>query len=368
MKKKDKKLVAEAAGTDGTATSEKTEKKSFPIFKILIAIVLITAFFYFGFTCTVREGECAVILRFGAVREEATEAGLYLKLPWPFESVVSYDARLQYLESNDLEVTTKDKRNLIIQSFITWEIEDPVLYHNSVGSQGKADTYIKDQVFSAINSIMGSYNLSSVVSLDTEQLRIDEIQQSIFERVQDNCKKNYGITVSDVSFLRISLPDNNLQSVFDQMTADRQQEIDTILAKAALEANKITSKADADAAEIIASGVTSAAEINAKTETEVARIYAEAQAANLELYQFLKQLDTFIASIGSNTVLVVNANEYPFNILTQYGDYLTTENDDTIIQDLNYILTQLPEEDREELISAISELITEASGTLGGES
>ena len=113
--------------------------------------------------------------------------------------------------------------------------------------------------------------------------------------------------------------------------------------------------------------VTAAADIKAQTETEVSKIYAEAQAANLELYQFLKQLDTFVASVGSNTVLVVKADEYPFNVLTQYGDYLTTEGDETIIKDLGYILTQLPEDDREALIEAISALIEDASGKTGGQ-
>ena len=349
------------------APGQGTVKKSFPIFKILIAIVLVVAFFYFGFTCEVREGECAVILRFGAVREEITEAGLYLKLPWPFETTVTYDNRLQYLESNYLETTTKDKRNVLLQSFVAWEIEDPVLYHNSVGSQGRVNDYIKDQVFNAVNSVMGAYELKQLVSLEAAELRIEEIQQEIYSRVKKNCHANYGINIQDVCFLKISLPDTNLQSVFEQMKTDRQTEIEAILAEATRDANKIMSEADATAAGILAEGVNGAAEINAKTETEVARIYAEAQAANLELFRFLKQLDTFVASIGSNTVLVVKADEYPFNVLTQYGDYLTTESDTIIQQDLAYILTKLPEKDREALISAISELIEEAAKQTGGQ-
>ena len=357
MKKKHQERMEQTADVSETVKEKTRARRSFPIFKLLVAVVLVAALFYFGFTCEVREGQCAVILRFGAVREEITDAGLYMKLPWPFETVVTYDNRLQYLESNHLETTTKDKRNIIIQSFVIWEIEDPVLFHNSVGTQGKVDVYIKDQVFSAINSVMGSYNLTSLVSLEREEIRIEEIQQQIYERVRENCHKNYGINVQDVSFLRLSLPDTNLASVFDQMRADRQKDIDAILAAATRDANKITSDADAEAEKIIADGVTSSAQINANTETEVARIYAEAQAANIEFYQFLKQLDTVVASVGQSTVLVVKANEYPFNILVNYGDYITEEGDETIIKDLNYILSQLSAEDRAALIEAISALI-----------
>ncbi|MDD7675202.1 MAG: protease modulator HflC [Eubacteriales bacterium] len=334
---------------------------AFTVLKYVVAAILVIILVYFGFTCEVREGSCAVILRFGAVRQEITEAGLYFRLPWPFETVVTYDNRLQYLESNYLETTTKDKRNVIIQSYVVWSISDPVLYHNSVGSQGKVDTYIKDQVFSATNSVMGAYELSALVSLEKEQIKTEEIQNEIFNRVKQKCAANYGIEVSDVSILRLSLPDTNLESVFEQMRADRQKDIDTILANAQRDANKITSDADAEAAKIVADGVTAAAEIKAKTETEVARIYAEAQAANLELYQFLKQLDTVVASVGDTTVLVVKADEYPFKVLTEYGDYLTDEGDEIVIKDLEYILTQLNETDRAALIDAVSTLIASAA-------
>lgn len=347
------------AGGEGTLT---VRRHSNLIIRLAVALILLAVLFYFGFTCEVREGSCAVILRFGAVRKEICDAGLYLRLPWPFESAVTYDSRLQYLESNYLETTTLDKRNIIIQTYIVWNIDDPILYHNSVGAQGKVDSYLKDQVFSAINSVMGSYNLTALVSLDTEQLKIDEIQQMIFERVRENCRANYGILIDDVSILRLSLPDTNLANVFEQMIADRQKDIDTILANAARDANKIKSEADAEAAKIISEGVVSASEIKAKTETEVAGIYAEAQAANLEFYRFLKELDTVVASVNENTVLIVKADEYPFNVLTGYGEYLTDESDETIIRDLNYILNQLSETDRAALISAVSDLITSADG------
>lgn len=335
---------------------------SFTVLKYVTAAVLILLLVYFGFTCEVREGNCAVIFRFGAPRNEITEAGLYFRLPWPFETVVSYDNRLQYFEANYLEPTTKDKRQVQVQSYVTWKISDPLKYHNKVGSQGTVAGFLNDKVFDATNSVMGAYALSELVSLDTEQVKTEQIQNEIFVRVRDNCYDSYGIEVVDVSILRLSLPDNNLESVFEQMRADRQKDIDTILANAQRDANKITSDADAEASKIISDGVNAAADIKAQTETEVSRIYAEAQQANLELYQFLKQLDTIVASVGESTVLVVRADEYPFKVLTEYGDYLTDESDEVVIKDLSYILTQLPEADRAALTAAIYELIAATNG------
>lgn len=331
------------------------------IIKILVSIAVVVIIVFFAFTIQVREGNGAIILRFGAERKIITESGLYLRLPWPFESVVSFDQRQQYLESDYLETTTKDNRNIILQSYAIWSVSDPLLYVNSVGVQEKAESYIKDQIFSATNSVMGAYELSALVSLDEKKINTEEIQDNIFKHVQENCKTNYGITITDVNILRISLPDTNLESVFDQMTADRQKDIDTILAEAERDANKIVADADAEAAKIIADGEIAAAEIKAKTEKEVAEIYAKAQSANIELYKFLQELDTLIASVNSETVLVVTADSYPFNLLLKYSNMIQTgTSNELIVKDFTYIMTQLNDEDRNAFSKAVYTLLTEA--------
>ena len=330
---------------EGAEAAENKKVVSGMVLKIFLALVLILVVVYFGFTCTVREGSAAVVLRFGAPRAEITEPGLYFKLPWPFESVYTYDSRTQYLESNSLETTTKDNRNIILQSYALWSVNEPLKFHNTIGSASKAESYIKDQIFSATNSVMGGYALTGLVSLDAEQIKTEEIQQKIFDMVKTTCEKNYGVKISDVSILRISLPDANLESVFEQMRAERQKDIDTIIAEAKRDADKITSDADREYAEIIAEAEKEAAAISKKTEEEVAKMYAEAQSANMELYTFLKELDTIIASVSTDTVLVVTADTYPFNVLLNYSNSLTENDKDAVITDLQYILTQLQKDD-----------------------
>lgn len=336
--------------------------KKIGLLKWLLALVLVVVLAFFGFTAEVREGECAVITRFGAPRAEITEAGLYLRLPWPFENIVRYDARQQYLESNYLETLTRDKRNIILNSYVVWEISDPLTYYNSVRSNEIAQQYIRDLVSNATNGVLGSYDLTGLVSLDKEQIKIDEIQAAIYNRVSQNSEATYGISVKEVSIMRLTLPEINLQSVFEQMQADRQKDIDTILAQAERDANQIITGADAEAAEIVAKGTTDAAEIKAKTETEVARIYAEAQAANLELYQFLRQLDTVAGSVGSSTTLIVRTDEYPFNVLVQYNDLINTADGKTEGEALAEALAALPEDERAEVTQALWDLIAQAGG------
>ena len=348
--------------------NEKPVKSSGLVLKLIMALILLLVVVYFGFTCTVREGSCAVILRFGAPRAEITEPGLYFKLPWPFEQTYTYDSRTQYLESGFLEPQTNDKRNIIIQSYSLWSISDPLKFHNSIGSQAEVADRINNQIKNATNSVLGSYNLTQLVSLDKEEIKIEEIQDKIFRTVKSNLDEDYGIEMIDVSILRISLPDTNLASVFDQMRAERQKEINKIIAEAQAKADKIILDADKDYNDIVTDAEIDAAEIRAETEAAVAKIYAEAQAANMELYTFLKELDSIIASVSSDTVLIVTKDNYPFNILLEYSNSMTEENGETVVTDLEYILTQLPAEDRQALIDAVSALIEGAKTDAGNES
>ena len=352
---KEAKKLAKAEKKAIKSENKKDSGVAFLILKIVIALVLVVVIAYFGFACVVREGNAAIILRFGAPRQTVTEAGLYFKLPWPFETVVTYDNREQYLESNNLETTTMDKKNIILKSYAIWQIDDPLSYHNSVGSNGTVDSYIKNQIFSATNSIMGMYNLSDLISSSNENLKTQEIQNKIFELVKENCEVNYGIKILDVSILRVSYPETNLQSIFANISAERQGVIDAILADANAKASNITSSADAEASKIIAEGENKAAEIRAKTEKDVAEIYAKAQAANIELFKFLKELDTIVNSVNSNSVLIVDSTSYPFNILLEYGK--TVDESTAVVEDLEYLLANLSEKDREALVTAIEDLL-----------
>lgn len=365
---KKEKITETAEGVSATEVKNKKAKKekkggsvSFLILKIAIALIVALIIVYFGFTCEVRESNAAIILRFGAPRAELTEAGLYFKLPWPFETVVTYDNRVQYLESNNHETTTMDKKNIILQSYAVWQIKDPLAYHNSVGNTGMVDSYIKDQIKNATNSVMGTYNLSDLISSENDDLKTEEIQQKIFELVKATCEANYGISIVDVSILRISYPDANLQAIFANISAERQGVIDKIIADAEAKVSDITSSADAEAEQIKGEGITKAAEIRAEAEKEVAGIYANAQTANIELYKFLKELDTIVNSVNDGTILVVDSESYPFNILLEYGESVENSSDDKVVEDLTYILASLRAEGKtkeaDDLVAAINALI-----------
>jgi protein-arginine kinase len=67
--------------------------------------------------------------------------------------------------------------------------------------------------------------------------------------------------------------------------------------------------------------------------------------------------------VNEDSVLVVTADSYPFNLLLEYSNMENTgTSDEVIISDLNYIMSQLSNTDREALTTAIFTLLTEVEG------
>ncbi len=283
--------------------------------KWVSAALLVAIIFVYGFCFTVREGNYAIVSRFGDVRKVCTEAGLYLKLPSPFEKVLTFDARSQYMDSGYTETLTNDKKNIILQTYVIWHVSDPLKFYTSVADTQNAAVYLNDLTSNVKNGVMGSYELSSLVSTDLENIKINEITAEMKQQIAEKALKDYGIAVEEVRIKRIALPEDNLQSVLDQMIADREKQVTKLLSEGRRDAAKITSEADAKAAEIVANGQTEAAKINAETEKKIAAIYGEAYDANAELFIYLKKLIALENSVSADTVIIMNAEDSAFDIL-----------------------------------------------------
>lgn len=286
------------------------------LIKWIFALIVAAIIGFFGFVFKVNEGNCAVVTRFGAARAEITEAGMYFRLPWPFENVTIYDARKQYMDSGYLETLTHDKKNVIMQTYAIWSISDPLKYYTSVGNTALAEKYLGDLITNSKNGTMGTYDLSALVSMQENDIKIDEIEQIMLADVGEHAREQYGIEVHDLHLKRLGLPTTNVKSVFTQMQAERQKYIDQLLAEGERDAKIIKSESDAEAAQIIAQGREQAAQINAETEREVAQIYADAHTQDTELYSFLRKLAALEASVDENTVMIIEMDQAPFDVLT----------------------------------------------------
>lgn len=75
-----------------------------------------------------------------------------------------------------------------------------------MGDTALAETYLSDLVTSAKNGTMGNYDLSALVSLDEEDIKIDEIEAAMLQEVQSHALEQYGIQVHELRLKRVGLP------------------------------------------------------------------------------------------------------------------------------------------------------------------
>jgi len=286
------------------------------IYKCLFGIVFIVIVAAAGFTFTVREGNCTIISRFGKVVNVHTQAGLHFKLPFPIDKLITYDIRNQYMDSGYNETLTNDKINIILQTYIIWRIEDVKKFHTSIGEFSTAQRHLNDLAASAKNGVLGNYLLSSLVSTNLENIKLDEICKAIERATAVPAMENYGIKIQTIKIKRLALPDANIQSVFGQMIAERQKFVSQYIAEGERDSAIILSEAQARAAEIIALGRAEASGIDADTERRIAEIYGEAYNTNSRLFIFLKKLIALENSVNPDTVLIMRSSESPFDIIT----------------------------------------------------
>ncbi|HML38483.1 MAG TPA: protease modulator HflC [Bacillota bacterium] len=287
-------------------------KKYYKWIFVSLFIVIIAGF---GFTFTVREGSAAIVSRFGEVREVYTESGLHMKLPWPFEKIITYDIRSQYMDSGLVETLTNDKKNIILQVYAAWNIEDPLKFYTSIGSNATAEKYLGDLIANAKNSTLGKYPLSALVSTDPGNVKIDDISREIGEQVARNASDDYGIRVEAVKMKQLTVPGTNISKVYQQMIAERKKYSVQLISEGERDAAIIIGNAKAEAAQIKSEGKLKAAGIDADTERMVAEIYSEAYNKDSQLFTFLRKLIALENSVNENTIIIMKGGSSPFDIL-----------------------------------------------------
>ena len=77
----------------------------------ILGLILIPQTFF-----TVDETQLAIMTRFGEFRRSHTTPGLRVKVPF-IDSVTKFDKRLLRADAPSASLLTKDKRNLVIDSF-----------------------------------------------------------------------------------------------------------------------------------------------------------------------------------------------------------------------------------------------------------
>ncbi|MEM8841445.1 MAG: SPFH domain-containing protein, partial [Pseudomonadota bacterium] len=124
------------------------------ILPIIGVIIVITGALLYSSLFRVDERQKALVLQFGEVKEVATDPGLYIKIPL-IQEVAFYDARIQTLETSELEVTPRDNRRLVVDAFALWRVDDVVRFRQRVATELNAANRLDSIVDAKLREVLG---------------------------------------------------------------------------------------------------------------------------------------------------------------------------------------------------------------------
>ena len=287
------------------------------LFRYTVGGLILLGLAFYAFSWQLREGSVAIRLRLGRAVDVVDAAGLHGKLPWPVDQIVVLDGRRRMLNTRHTEMLTRDKKNVILLSYVVWRISDPLRFYQSVGSVEAADSKIDGLVTNAKISVLGGFDLSALVSTETDDLMTEEIESAILSNVIGSADEKYGVRIEEVGFERLSLPESNTRFVFDQMRAERKQYAARYRAEGEREAQLIRSSTMLEVAEIRAEANEKAARIRGEAEAEAARIYADAHSADPAFYRFTRSLDSMGKILTEKSHVVLRTDSPPFELLQE---------------------------------------------------
>jgi membrane protease subunit HflC len=253
---------------------------------IPVAIALLALIVYVS-TFTVQQWETAIKLRLGEIVRSGYEPGLHVKVPI-LNNIMRFDARIQTLDSRPQRFLTIEKKDVIVDSYTKWRIDDAAQFFRSTGGDvGRAERLLSERVNTALRDEFGKRTIQEVVSEDRLEL------MKALTKETDTQATELGVEVLDVRVKKIDLPPEVSESVYNRMRAERERVARDLRAKGAEAAERIRADADRQRTVIIADAYREAEETRGQGDGKAAEIYASSYEQNASFYAFYRSLDAY---------------------------------------------------------------------------
>ena len=255
----------------------------------------------------VDEREYVVITQFGEPIKAIKKAGLNLKWPDPIQSVNRYNNRLMTYEMGETEYLTEDKKNVMVDSYVVWKIDDPVKYMKTVKNRMGAETRLADILSSEIGISLGKYDLSSLISTDSDKIKFGRMMKEVKDEIYRKAK-DYGTQIADVKVTLLNFPERNKLSVFRRMRAERERIAKGYRSEGTEKALKIRADADKQKQIILSKAYEKAQKIKGAGEALAIRIYAQAYEEDINFFELIRTLESYEKFIDGKTTVVLSAD------------------------------------------------------------
>ena len=275
--------------------------------KILLALIVVLGFASsFCFVVT-EEDEYSLIRQFGKIDHVETEAGVSFKIPF-LQSVEKLPKQTLLYDLTPSDVITADKKTMISDSYILWQINDPLKFAQTLNSSvSNAENRLDNIVYNATKNIISSMTQDQVISS-----RDGELSEAVLANIGTTLD-NYGIKLMSFELKQLDLPSDNKAAVYERMISERDNIAATYTAEGAAEARIIRNTTDAEITILLSEAEKNAEILLAEGEAEYMRILSEAynDSAKANFYSFVRSLDAVKATMTGNNKTVILSPESP---------------------------------------------------------
>ncbi|UCE04348.1 MAG: protease modulator HflC [bacterium] len=289
---------------------------------ILLAIILLSSAFY-----SIDETQQVVITQFGKpIGDPIKEAGLHIKMPF-IQDVNYFEKRLLEWDGNPTEISAKDKKFILVDTYARWKIEDPLKFFRSVVNENGAQTRLDNIIDAATRNMITSnilievvrnsnremsvaeaeLELSSEVMVDSIRVGREKLSQNIFDAAKEKVKE-YGIELADVRIKRINYIEEVRERVFERMIAERLRIAEKYRSEGAGKKAEIEGEMEKELQKITSEAYRTAEEIRGKADAEAVKIYAQAYERDPEFYSFIRTLESYTNTIDEKTWLILSTD------------------------------------------------------------
>ena len=219
-----------------------------------------------------KEGEQKLVLFASTPLATLTEPGFSLRPPVPIlTKVLTYDARLLYLNTPPSKIQTRDQERIVIDNYVIWRITDPLVFYKSFkGVVADAESRISDVVSADVREVVGKHTLAEVLS----DSRLDIMKEIMTESAAFLSER--GLTIEDVRINRTELPEASIQNVYARMRTERERLARKYRAEGDEEGRQVRAEADRQSKVIVAEAQRDADLTRGEGDGKAAAVYARA--------------------------------------------------------------------------------------------
>ncbi len=291
--------------------------KKYILLGVILALVLIVGI---SSVYTVAENQYACTFRFSEIVNTSYEPGLHFKVPF-LDSVKYFPSSTQFYDIPPSDVTTLDKQNMTVDSYVLWRIADPQKFYRTLGNGSVAEDRLDGITYSVLKNTMGNLKQSDIIN-EAPGAERNEIYEAITTTVNQQAAA-YGIVVEDVKIKRFDLPESNLNAVYTRMISERRQMAEKYAADGKYDASIITNDVDKQVNIIISNARAKAAQLEAEGEAAYMQMLADAYDTpeKQAFYEFILALDALKSSLtGGNKTVILDAESDLAKILMGTGN------------------------------------------------